>query len=397
MDHEDWRPDPFGAHEERLFRHGEPTPLVRDQGAGAYDPPPPLPPPPRRPPASAEPTAEAGGPKASDPTGRKVGWYRDRATGQRRLWNGTEWVDLAHLVTPFTFDAAEPAEAPPLPPAPVPPPSLASRWRATDKYTRWFLSSAAAVVVILAIVVSVVPSGPKPVSLAAGTLPTSPRPADPAAGGAEPTTTTDQTSTTTTPVTTTTASTTTTGAAATAAGGSTPVPSTSSSSIPGSDDVAIIGDSITELSAPDIQRALRDYNVYIDAAGGTKIAQHLANIQQLAGDGQPRDWVIELGTNDALGENPDWANDFASEVTAVQAQPCVVFVTVNPSLGSVADGIDGAISAAVASHPNFHLLDWGDMEFRNPDWLMYDHIHPSISGRMELAKLEKRAIDDCQT
>ena len=35
-----WRPDPFGIHEERLFRDGKPTPLVRDDGIGSYDEPP---------------------------------------------------------------------------------------------------------------------------------------------------------------------------------------------------------------------------------------------------------------------------------------------------------------------------------------------------------------------
>jgi hypothetical protein len=31
-----WRVDPFGVHEERLFKHGLPTPLVRDGGIGSY-------------------------------------------------------------------------------------------------------------------------------------------------------------------------------------------------------------------------------------------------------------------------------------------------------------------------------------------------------------------------
>ncbi len=32
-----WHPDPYGIHEERLFAHGEPTPLVRDGGIGHFD------------------------------------------------------------------------------------------------------------------------------------------------------------------------------------------------------------------------------------------------------------------------------------------------------------------------------------------------------------------------
>jgi hypothetical protein len=34
---EDWRSDPFGIHEERLFKGGQPTPLVKDNGVGSYD------------------------------------------------------------------------------------------------------------------------------------------------------------------------------------------------------------------------------------------------------------------------------------------------------------------------------------------------------------------------
>jgi len=36
MDIDGWRADPFGAHEERLFKQGQPTPLVRDDGIGSY-------------------------------------------------------------------------------------------------------------------------------------------------------------------------------------------------------------------------------------------------------------------------------------------------------------------------------------------------------------------------
>src|ERR1700676_4670838 len=35
-----WHPDPFRIHEERFFKQGEPTPLVKDDGIGFYDKPP---------------------------------------------------------------------------------------------------------------------------------------------------------------------------------------------------------------------------------------------------------------------------------------------------------------------------------------------------------------------
>ncbi len=37
MDIDGWGADPFGAHEERFFKQGLPTPLVRDRGIGSYD------------------------------------------------------------------------------------------------------------------------------------------------------------------------------------------------------------------------------------------------------------------------------------------------------------------------------------------------------------------------
>ncbi len=42
MDLDGWHPDPFGIHEERLFKDGKPTPLVKDAGVGSYDEPPDL-------------------------------------------------------------------------------------------------------------------------------------------------------------------------------------------------------------------------------------------------------------------------------------------------------------------------------------------------------------------
>jgi lysophospholipase L1-like esterase len=162
-------------------------------------------------------------------------------------------------------------------------------------------------------------------------------------------------------------------------------------------NVAVVGDSITNLARSDVIRDFRQYNLYLDAIGGTTMAEHLSKIQDVAGDGQQWNWVIELGTNDALPEpsNPNWATDFANEVAAVQSQRCVVFVTVNPRFGTIAKGIDQAIASAVASHPNFHTLDWGDIEFRKPAWLGPDGIHPTTAGDAELAKLMRQSIHGC--
>lgn len=71
-----WHPDPFGVHEERLFKDGEATALVRDNGIGSFAEPPgsalsaPSPPPATTPPppATAPPPASVTGPPSPTPT-----------------------------------------------------------------------------------------------------------------------------------------------------------------------------------------------------------------------------------------------------------------------------------------------------------------------------------------
>lgn len=159
--------------------------------------------------------------------------------------------------------------------------------------------------------------------------------------------------------------------------------------------VVLVGDSITARAEPDIEQALRAYRVVPDGIDGSTMAQHLGTITSIEAKGGPYAWVIELGTNDAIGANADWASNFSNEVSALEGQPCVVFVTVDPKLGPISTGIDQAITSAVASHPNFHTLDWGNIEFRKPHWLISDGIHPSRTGEAELARLEHKAVLNC--
>src|ERR1700688_668949 len=324
--------------------------------------------------------AEEGAPTGLSADGpsmpKKVGWYRDR-DGQRRFWNGVAWTDLTDAITAFTVES----EQTPAPPAPSPVPR-----QSPIKTRTKLIGVSGAVLVVLATVgaVGAMNSATHRTSTTA-TVPSrlSPRNA-----------------TITVPL----AATTTTSLAATATAPPATVvgslgalrPAIGSPSQAGV-NVAIIGDSISEFATPAPERVLRHYTLYIDAVGGSKMAAHLATIEQVAGDGLPRDWVIELGTNDALPPpNTNWTSDFANEGAALQGQRCVVFLTVKPTLGSVSTGINDAIANAVATHPNFHSIDWGSIEFRKTKWLLPDALHPSGSGDVELATLVHKAIIGCQ-
>jgi len=322
------------------------------------------------------------------PAGAKSGWYRNKKTGKLRYWNGDTWTDISGAITPFTFEPPKPVP----PAASEPPPPLPAPRKPIDKRRRLVVLSAAAIVVVLVIVGAVTLGNNKTVNLST-TPPAAPTPpltfeptTDPFA-----VTTTDPFAVTTTVSPGETAPTTTPPLTSGSGGSGVTSPPTATSA----PTVAIFGDSITHNSMSELTRALRHYNLYVDAVSGTTMADHLARIQHVESAGQTPDWLIELGTNDAIRGNPNWGSDFANEVAALQSQPCVVLLTVNPRLGAIGAGINQAIASAVATHPNFHSLDWGDIELNKPQWLLSDGIHPTKSGSAELAKLDRKAILGC--
>lgn len=305
---------------------------------------------------------------------RKVGWYRDRNTGKRQFWNGVSWIDVAGAVTAFTVEPprrSTPAQAHAVGPG-----------NARDRQLKALVGAGAVLVVVAAVVLGVVLSNKGTTAPRRATSPTV-VPADTPASSP---------SASTTPSVSGSFSTTTIGSV-TGAGG---VPaSTTASPTSAPHSIVLVGDSITVRAGPDIEHVLRGYRVIFDAVDGSTMAQHLATIDGIEAKGGPFDWIVELGTNDAGLANANWASDFSNEVSALESQPCVVFVTVNSKLGPISTGIDAAITTAVALHPNFRALDWGNIEFRKPHWLTADGIHPTKSGEAELARLVHKAVLGC--
>lgn len=80
---EGWHPDPFGIHEERLFKDGAPTPLVKDKGVGSYHEPTP------------DRTAVSNTTSADAPP---PAWYDNPLSEGLRYWDGTAWTQ--HFARP---------------------------------------------------------------------------------------------------------------------------------------------------------------------------------------------------------------------------------------------------------------------------------------------------------
>jgi lysophospholipase L1-like esterase len=161
--------------------------------------------------------------------------------------------------------------------------------------------------------------------------------------------------------------------------------------------VAVVGDSITALSRTDVSAVLTQagFQPVVEATPGVKMAQAAATIDQLSQQ-SPTDWIIELGTNDAGGNNRLWSEAFLAEWQRVESSDCVIYVSVSPRAGAIATQIDTAFAGLAAKHANVHVLDWGRLEYDHPGWVEPDTIHPTPAGQAELAGLEAQALQhDC--
>jgi hypothetical protein len=165
--------------------------------------------------------------------------------------------------------------------------------------------------------------------------------------------------------------------------------------------VAVVGDSITALAGPDIYGLLDPvYATEVRGYSDETMAQVFPAIEQIQNqwEGPPLKWVAELGTNDAGWEqNPNWQSDFDTEVAflARAAPQCVQLVTVQPHLGAIAQGLDQAMRAWAASHPSFHVLDWGTWVDQHPSYLEPDGVHPNSEGETALAFFIRLALASC--
>lgn len=164
--------------------------------------------------------------------------------------------------------------------------------------------------------------------------------------------------------------------------------------------VGVIGDSMTALSDCQIAEALGTRYAYqVRGDSGFTMAEALPLLQQMTSDplGAPQDWIIDLGSNDAGSrQSPTWQTDLDNEIAAVQGSSCVIFLTLPGLLsqaGPIAAEINQALASAVATHPNFHILDWGQIEFTQPAWVGSDGVHPTALGSAELAALERQYVD----
>ncbi len=157
--------------------------------------------------------------------------------------------------------------------------------------------------------------------------------------------------------------------------------------------VAVVGDSITELSRQSIAASLTQagFRPIVHAVIGIEMAQAVPWVDQLAQQ-DPSDWIIELGTNDAGRNNPSWTLPFLAVWHQVRTSGCVIYLTVSQRAGPIATQINASLAGLALTHANVHVLDWGDLEYLKPAWIEPDLIHPTPAGQAELAAVETQEL-----
>jgi hypothetical protein len=153
--------------------------------------------------------------------------------------------------------------------------------------------------------------------------------------------------------------------------------STSKKSPPLSEDVTVIGDSLTSLAQAEFVSTGVDlgYRVTADGISGLTWGQRIDRVKQVAA-APPDVVVIELGTNDVLLNIPlaRTMRTVDEAISALTNAPCVVFVNVGVIFGNVdeRDAYDEALDKAVKGHSNMTVYDWKS--------LFDDHHHWSSDG-----------------
>jgi hypothetical protein len=175
-------------------------------------------------------------------------------------------------------------------------------------------------------------------------------------------------------------------------------------------EIAYLGDSITDQSRDLLHTQLDADPKAIIAVGGKRI-EEMEPGAHLLERRQPEQVVINLGTNNVLQEDTlDHEVSALHQVidTFPQAR-CIHLVTINEGmyeppkdLYDAAVALNAQIRAIAAADPRIHIVDWSGIVHdydaaHDPNGpLTYDNVHPTAAvGQHLLVDAEQRSIADC--
>jgi lysophospholipase L1-like esterase len=169
--------------------------------------------------------------------------------------------------------------------------------------------------------------------------------------------------------------------------------------------VAVIGDSITYLSAADIRTRLEadGHPVLLTGRIGFTAAQLGGDVDAFAAH-KPKVVLYEMGTND-VSESETGVTDAAAYEKVVAGylpkfpHACQIATTVSSHRPSpIMDAMATQINAWMKTH-FAHVVDWNAYEWgqRQAGHVLVepDEVHPNDAGQQALARLDQAAVRAC--
>jgi lysophospholipase L1-like esterase len=164
--------------------------------------------------------------------------------------------------------------------------------------------------------------------------------------------------------------------------------------------VAVIGDSITWMSADAIHDTLDpSYAVEITGVVGAtaRLQVHGTDIPEFhqAAATEPDIVIINLGTNDTDESAEDILDDLSRARALFPSAACYVPVTLTThGVGTFRSSSKAALYVNQVL-PREHLADWASAVDAHPSLVGPDGVHPTGDGSVALAALYKSAADSC--
>lgn len=180
------------------------------------------------------------------------------------------------------------------------------------------------------------------------------------------------------------------------------------------DSVAVLGDSITTFDQADMQQQLGgDFKLTISGNFGKTVAEVMPEAEVVATRTYDQ-VIINLGTNDALGNGPtaDSKQSLEKMISLFNSAKCIHLVNINENMVDQANGqsvsaaakeLNGAIDDLAKASKQISVIDWksetaGTLNNKKPPWstLTKDSVHPTEEGNKQLNTMYADALNDCQ-
>jgi lysophospholipase L1-like esterase len=163
----------------------------------------------------------------------------------------------------------------------------------------------------------------------------------------------------------------------------------------GNGGVLVVGDSLEELTSPDLGRHLPGVPLTVNAVGGSN-SYEILDLFKESYDPSQSVIVFDAGTND----NPAYPQILAENLQVVAqtvGERCMVVPTVHGYTvnGVNNDGKNRVVAEFAASRPGTQTPDWAGAVAARPDLLQSDGLHPTEEGAEVRARLIAAGIRAC--